>query len=109
MRTERVKEILSWYGSDNPGTLTNLARLLDSRGDDASPLTGRELAAQKVRLVSMMAGEFRPGKGNEYNIWNDIPAAQKVFVENGYRPVVASVLQQPGLATWRGRFSTAGS
>src|SRR3989442_7642490 len=29
MRTVRVKEILSWYGSDNPGTLTNLARLLN--------------------------------------------------------------------------------
>src|SRR3989442_6434912 len=28
MTTERVSEILSWYGSDNPGTLTNLARLL---------------------------------------------------------------------------------
>jgi fructose-bisphosphate aldolase, class I len=27
--TERTKEILSWYGSDNPGTLTNLARLLN--------------------------------------------------------------------------------
>ncbi len=26
---ERVQEILSWYGSDNPGTLTNLARLLN--------------------------------------------------------------------------------
>src|SRR2546427_205528 len=26
---ERVREILSWYGSDTPGTLTNLARLLD--------------------------------------------------------------------------------
>jgi fructose-bisphosphate aldolase, class I len=26
--TERVREILSWYGSDNPGTLTNLARML---------------------------------------------------------------------------------
>jgi class I fructose-bisphosphate aldolase len=26
--TERVREILSWYGSDNPGTLTNLARIL---------------------------------------------------------------------------------
>ena len=25
----RVREILSWYGSDNPGTLTNLARLLN--------------------------------------------------------------------------------
>ncbi|HUB66927.1 MAG TPA: class I fructose-bisphosphate aldolase [Candidatus Methylacidiphilales bacterium] len=29
MITNRVKEILSWYGSDNPGTLTNLARLLN--------------------------------------------------------------------------------
>ncbi len=27
--TERVREILSWYGSDSPGTLTNLARLLN--------------------------------------------------------------------------------
>jgi class I fructose-bisphosphate aldolase len=26
--TERVRHILSWYGADNPGTLTNLARLL---------------------------------------------------------------------------------
>src|SRR5215471_18990695 len=26
---ERVREILSWYGSDNPGTLTNLARILN--------------------------------------------------------------------------------
>lgn len=28
--TPRVREILSWYGADNPGTLTNLARLLNS-------------------------------------------------------------------------------
>lgn len=27
--TPKIKEILSWYGSDNPGTLTNLARLLN--------------------------------------------------------------------------------
>jgi class I fructose-bisphosphate aldolase len=27
--SERAQEILSWYGSDNPGTLTNLARLLN--------------------------------------------------------------------------------
>lgn len=27
--TDRVREILGWYGSDNPGTLTNLARLLN--------------------------------------------------------------------------------
>jgi len=29
MSTERVSEILSWYGAENPGTLTNLARLLN--------------------------------------------------------------------------------
>jgi class I fructose-bisphosphate aldolase len=29
MNTARVKEILSWYGNDNPGTLTNLARILN--------------------------------------------------------------------------------
>src|SRR3954468_20255418 len=27
--TDRVKQILSWYSSDNPGVLTNLARLLN--------------------------------------------------------------------------------
>src|SRR5436190_5582498 len=26
---DRIREILSWYGSDNPGTLTNLSRLLN--------------------------------------------------------------------------------
>ena len=27
--SERIREILGWYGSDNPGTLTNLARMLN--------------------------------------------------------------------------------
>ena len=29
MTTKNVKQILSWYATDNPGTLTNLARLLN--------------------------------------------------------------------------------
>lgn len=29
LMTDRLREILSWYGSDNPGTLTNLARLMN--------------------------------------------------------------------------------
>jgi class I fructose-bisphosphate aldolase len=29
MATDRIRQILSWYGSDNPGTLTNLARMLN--------------------------------------------------------------------------------
>jgi fructose-bisphosphate aldolase, class I len=28
--TDRVREILSWYGSDSPGTLTNLSRMLNA-------------------------------------------------------------------------------
>jgi class I fructose-bisphosphate aldolase len=28
--TERVREILSWYGSDSPGTLANLARMMNT-------------------------------------------------------------------------------
>ena len=63
------------------GFSTNLARLLDSGPDDASPLSGRELVRRKVRLLSMMAGEFRGGHRAEYNITNDIPAAQKLFRE----------------------------
>jgi class I fructose-bisphosphate aldolase len=27
--TPRVRDILSWYGTDNPGTSTNLTRLLN--------------------------------------------------------------------------------
>ena len=27
--TERIQEILSWYNGDNPGTRTNIARLLN--------------------------------------------------------------------------------
>jgi inosine-uridine nucleoside N-ribohydrolase len=78
------------------GFSTNLARLLDSAPDDASPLAGRELVARKVKLLSAMAGNFAVGNGNfpddvrpEYNVETDVPAAQKVFSE-WPSPVVAS-------------------
>ncbi len=70
------------------GFSTNLARLLDSPADAISPLTGRELAARKVRLLSAMAGQFPTGKP-EYNVRIDIPAARKVFGE-WPSPIVAS-------------------
>ena len=62
------------------GFSTNLARLLDSPADAISPLTGRDLAARKVRLLSAMAGQFPTGKA-EYNVRIDIPSARKVFSE----------------------------
>lgn len=66
------------------GFSTNLARLLDSSPDDISPLTGRELAAKKVRLISVMAGAFTAINGGEhleYNVVMDIPAAQRLADE----------------------------
>ncbi len=66
------------------GFSTNLARLLDTPGDAISPLDGKTLAAQKVRLLSIMAGDFRDGgTGNrehaEYNVGCDIPSATKMY------------------------------
>ncbi len=63
------------------GFFTNLARLLDTLGDAISPLTGKELIAKKVRLLSLMAGNFTPNAGPEYNVLNDIPAAKKLVAE----------------------------
>ncbi|MDO4571180.1 MAG: nucleoside hydrolase [Planctomycetia bacterium] len=68
------------------GFSTNLARLLDTPGDAISPLSGRELAAKKVRLVSAMAGAFTFQNDKyiahkEYNVVIDIPSAQKLFRE----------------------------
>ena len=50
----RVKEILSWYGSDNPGTLTNLARILNC---------GRLGGTGKVIILPVDQGvEHGPGR-----------------------------------------------
>ncbi|HWR49629.1 MAG TPA: nucleoside hydrolase [Bryobacteraceae bacterium] len=70
------------------GFSTNLARLLDSAPDAASPLRGRELVAKKVRLLSIIAGQFPTGNP-EYNVKEDLPAARKLFSEWPTR-VVAS-------------------
>lgn len=62
------------------GFSTNLSDLLKSGGDTVSPLSGVELVAQKVKLLSVMAGAFTPIDGNpgygEYNVVQDINSAQ---------------------------------
>lgn len=75
------------------GFSTNLAALLDTQGDDISPLTGAELAARKVKRVSVMGGAFAAIEGDpgyrEFNIVHDIPAAQ-ALVERWPTPMVFS-------------------
>ena len=73
------------------GFSTNIARLLDSRGDAYSDLPGRELVRRKCRLLSIMAGTYGgEHKGRkEYNIFVDLPAAQKIY-KQWPTPIVAS-------------------
>lgn len=62
------------------GFLTNLARLLDTPGDEISPLTGKELIEKKVKMLSIMAGRFKDTEP-EYNVVINVPAAKKLFAE----------------------------
>jgi purine nucleosidase len=60
------------------GFSTNLARLMDSKPDRYSELSGMELIKKKVRLLTIMAGNFAELKP-EYNVLIDVPAASKLF------------------------------
>lgn len=55
------------------GFSTNLARLLAAPG-------GKDLAARKVKLLSLMAGDFA-GNGPEYNVKEDVASAKKLAAE----------------------------
>ena len=67
------------------GFSTNLARLIDSKGDNSSPLAGRELIQKKVKVLSIMAGAFQTIDGNahycEYNVVQDITNCRKLADE----------------------------
>lgn len=64
------------------GFSTNLARLLETKGDEHSPLSGKELVKAKVRFLSIMAGAFEPINGDahyrEYNVIKDVPSCAKL-------------------------------
>jgi inosine-uridine nucleoside N-ribohydrolase len=63
------------------GFSTNIARLLSTPPDEFSDLSGKELISKKVKLLSVMAGNFDENSMKEYNVVKDINAAQKVFKE----------------------------
>ena len=62
------------------GFSTNLARMMESKGDEFSPLSGKELFEQKVEKVVIMAGNFAERKG-EYNVFKDHHSAVKFYGE----------------------------
>lgn len=69
------------------GFLTNLANLLDSKPDKYSPLSGKALAAKKIKQVVSMAGKFPSGR--EYNVFRDTEASKIVFT-NWPTPILMS-------------------
>ncbi|MGH9503803.1 MAG: nucleoside hydrolase [Terriglobales bacterium] len=70
------------------GFSTNLARLLETRPDTASPDDGPTLVRKKVRLLAVMAGNFADGK-SEFNLAQDVPSAVKLF-QDWPTPIVVS-------------------
>jgi inosine-uridine nucleoside N-ribohydrolase len=70
------------------GFSTNLARLLETTADSASPDDGSALVRKKVRLLSVMAGNFANGQ-SEFNLATDVPAAVKLF-HDWPTPIVVS-------------------
>jgi len=80
------------------GYSTNLARLLKSPADGISALNGKQLIARKVRMLSVMAGNFGeavmdgkvlPKGSQEFNLLADVPSAQTLF-SDWPTPIVAS-------------------
>ena len=73
------------------GPMRNLAHLLASGADGASPLTGRELIARKAARLTVMAGNFTPGcDAPEWNVEMDVESARLVAA------------QWPGEVVWCG-------
>lgn len=64
------------------GFFTNLVRLIDSKSDQLSPLSGEELIRKKVKVLVIMAGAFDYAgqfkDHREYNVIKDIPSAQSL-------------------------------
>lgn len=69
------------------GPLNNVARLLDSRPDRFSNLSGRDLVAKKVKQLVVMGGRYPEGK--EWNFEQD-PKAVARIAESWPTPILAS-------------------
>ncbi|MDP4174663.1 MAG: nucleoside hydrolase [Bacteroidota bacterium] len=67
------------------GFLTNLANLLDSKGDQYSKLPGRDLVRNKVKQLVCMAGRFPYGR--EFNVFSDSVSSFYVF-KNWPTPII---------------------
>jgi inosine-uridine nucleoside N-ribohydrolase len=59
------------------GFLTNLSNLLNTKPDEYSPLSGKDLVKRKVKQLVCMGGKFP--SGYEFNVMKDAAASQNVY------------------------------
>lgn len=84
------------------GFSTNIARLLKSLPDKYSSLSGKELIAKKVKMLSVMAGSFGARPVAEYNVVKDIPSA-KTIANDWPTPIVYDPFETGIAVTYPGK------
>jgi len=98
---DRVREILGWYGADNPGTLANLARLL---GAGRLAGAGRLLILPAASAARSSLQAIDPGMYRASATWPTMIAATLVPPRRRPRrlcgppvprPVDAQILRPP--------------
>ena len=69
---------------------------------------GKLVVPKPTMLIQlpMVALKKAPAAAKAFIKYAHAPKQQKIFAANGYRPVVKSVLKNPGLTSWRKKFDT---
>ena len=69
---------------------------------------GKLVVPKPTMLIQlpMVATKSAPSAAKAFIKYAHAPKQQKIFAENGYRPVVKSVLKSPDLAGWKKKYNT---
>jgi sulfate transport system substrate-binding protein len=69
---------------------------------------GKLVVPKPTMLIQlpMVATKSAPSAATAFIKYVHAPRQQRIFAENGYRPVIRSVLKDPSLATWKKKYNT---
>ncbi len=85
--TELYRQLLGAAGDKSitlvtVGPLLNIKRLIDSKADTYSPLSGRELIEAKVKEFVIMGGQFPKGERKEWNFDGNMSGVTKYVLQH---------------------------
>jgi sulfate transport system substrate-binding protein len=69
---------------------------------------GKLVVPKPTMLIQlpMVALKSAPSAATAFVNYVHAPKQQRIFAQNGYRPVITSVLKDPSLATWKKKYNT---